>query len=119
MRNSGGNDMSKQEHNKTLAQLAEDPETLLSLEPEELSSFVLKDLIRSESTSNSVNRHNYCLRFQHHPEDVQKAIVEAWMWLEREGCLAPKPSLIAGNTMFVTRRGKRLTESQDTFAYKR
>ncbi len=111
--------MSEREQQKTLAELINDPDTLLSLEPEELAAFVLKDLTASESAGNNVNRHNYCLRFQRQPENVQKAIVEAWVWLEREGCLAPKPSLIAGNTMFVTRRGKRLAKSQDTSAYKR
>jgi uncharacterized protein (TIGR02391 family) len=111
--------MSKQEQQKTLAELIKDPDTLLSLEPEELSAFVLKDLTASEGAGNSLNRHNYCLNFQRQPENVQKAIVEAWMWLEREGCLAPKPGLIVGNAVFVTRRGKRLAESQDTSAYKR
>ena len=41
------------------------------------------------------------------------------MWLEREGCVAPKPGVIGANTVFVTRRGKRLAESQDTSGYKR
>jgi uncharacterized protein (TIGR02391 family) len=116
---SAENRMSKQEEQKTLRELIDDPDTLLSLEPEELAAFVLKDLTVSESAGNRLNRHNYCLGFGKQPEDVQKAIVEAWMWLEREVCLAPKPSLIAGNTMFVTRRGRQLAESQDTSAYKR
>ncbi len=111
--------MPQHEHQRTLAELVNDQETLLSLEPEELAAFVLKDLTASENTGNTLNRHNYCLRFQSESDDVQKAIVEAWVWLEREGCLAPKPSLIAGNAVFVTRRGKRLAESQDTSAYKR
>ena len=103
----------------SLNELAQEPETLLVLEPEELASFVLKDLVASENARGSLNRHNYCLRFQHRGEDVQKAIVEAWVWLEREGCLAPKPGLIVGSDMFITRRGKRLAESLDTSAYRR
>jgi len=109
--------MSKQNQQKTLAELVNDPEALQSLEPEELAAFVLKDLAASENAGNTINRHNYCLGFQR--EAVQKAIMESWVWLEREGCLAPKPGLIAGNAVFVTRRGKRLAESQDTSAYKR
>jgi len=105
--------------NTSLNDLVTQPAVLLALEPEELAAFVLKDLIDSENAGNSLNRHNYCLRFQSQPEDVQKAIVEAWVWLEREGCIAPRPGLIVGNAMFVTRRGKRLAESQDTSAYKR
>jgi uncharacterized protein (TIGR02391 family) len=109
--------MPNQNQQKTLRELVNDPETLLSLEPEELAAFVLKDLTASENAGETINRHNYCLGFQR--QDVQKAIMEAWVWLEREGCLAPKPGLIAGNAVFVTRRGKRLAESQDTSAYKR
>ena len=109
--------MSKQNQQKRLAELVDDPEALLSLEPEELAAFVLKDLTATENAGNTLNRHNYCLRFQR--QDVQKAIMEAWVWLEREGCLAPKPGLIASNAVFVTRRGRRLAESQDTSAYKR
>jgi len=111
--------MPQHNHQKTLTELVNDQETLLSLDPEELAAFVLKDLIASENAGNTLNRHNYCLRFQHQSDDVQKAIVEAWMWLEREGCLAPKPGLIVGNAVFITRRGKLLAESQDTSAYKR
>ena len=111
--------MPQHKHQQTLTELVNDQETLLSLNPEELAAFVLKDLIASENAGNTLNRHNYCLRFQRQSDDVQKAIVEAWMWLEREGCLAPKPSLIVGNAVFITRRGRRLAESQDTSAYKR
>lgn len=111
--------MTKQNQQKRLAELINDPGTLLSLEPEELAAFVLNDLNASENAGNTLNRHNYCLRFKSLPEDVQKAIVEAWMWLEREGCLAPKPSLIVNDSVFITRRGKRLAESLDTLEYKR
>ena len=103
----------------TLSELANDREKVLSLEPEELAAFVLRDLVRSEDRQNSMCRHNYVLRFTKYGEEIQKAIVEAWMWLEREGCLAPKPSLIVGDAVFVTRRGRLLAESQDTSGYKR
>ena len=111
--------MSQHKHQQTLAELVNDQETLLSLEPEELAAFVLKNIIVRDNAGNTPTRHNYVLQFQRHSDDVQKAIVEAWMWLEREGCLAPKPGLIVSNAVFVTRRGKRLAESQDTSAYKR
>lgn len=111
--------MPQNNHQQTLTELVNDQETLLSLDPEELAAFVLKDLIASENAGNTLIRHNYCLRFQSQSDDVQKAIVEAWMWLEREGCLAPKPGLIVGNAVFITRRGKRLAESEDTSEYKR
>ncbi|MFC1603467.1 TIGR02391 family protein [Planctomycetota bacterium] len=105
----------------SLGELAKEPETLLALEPEELAGFILKDLVVWKNTSGSLNRHNYCAsaRFLYLHEDVKEAIVEAWVWLEREGCLAPKPGLASGSDMFITRRGKRLVESQDTSAYRR
>ena len=111
--------MPQHEHQQTLAELVNDRETLLSLQPEELAAFVLRDLTASENAGDTLNRHNYCLQFQSQSGDVEKAIMEAWVWLEREGCLAPKPGLTAHNAMFVTRRGKRLSKSQDTSAYKR
>lgn len=103
----------------SLSELAQEPETLLALEPEELAGFVLKDLVASEKASGILIRHNYCLGFRGHHEDVQKAIAEAWVWLEREGCFAPKPGIISGSAVFITRRGKQLAESQDTSAYRR
>jgi len=111
--------MSVKKEQISLNDLIAQPEMLISLEPEELAAFVLKDLIASEKTGNSLNRHNYFLRFQSQSEDVQKAISEAWVWLDREGCIAPCPGLIMGNAVFITRRGKRLAESHDTSAYKR
>ncbi len=111
--------MTKQEKQTSIDDLIADSETLLALEPEELAAFVLKNLIAAENTGGSLIRHNYCLRFQGQPEDVQKAIVEAWVWLEQEGYIAPKAGLMVGPAVFITRRGKRLAESQDTSAYKR
>jgi uncharacterized protein (TIGR02391 family) len=101
--------------------LARQPEILLALEPEELAGVVLKDLVcqKEAEQKGQLIRHNYLLQFQQYDEDVQKAVVEAWMWLEREGCIAPKPGLIQGNGVFVTRRGKRLAESRDTPSYRR
>ena len=101
----------------SLGELAQEPETLLALEPEELAGFVLKDLVASKSES--LIRHNYCLRFRDHHMDVRKAIAEAWMWLEREGCFASTPGTSSGSAVFITRRGKQLAESQDTSAYRR
>lgn len=112
--------MPKQEKQTTMNDLVEDPETILALEPEELASVLLQDLIASENArdTGSLNRNNYSNRFRSVRSDVQKAIMEAWLWLEREGCIAPKP-MTQGDWIFVTRQGKRLAESQDTAMYKR
>lgn len=101
----------------SLSELAEEPETLLALEPEELAGFVLKDLIAIENARGNLIQQNFCNRF--HNKSVQKAIAEAWVWLEREGCLAPNPSSSMGSAVFITRRGKQLAESQDTSTYRR
>ena len=44
--------------------------------------------------------------------------MEAWVWLEREGLVAPKPG-DSGNCVFVTRRGKRVATPEQLKAYRR
>jgi hypothetical protein len=72
--------MPRHEHQQTLAELVNDQETLLSLEPEELAAFVLKDLNANENVGNTLNRHNYCLRFQKQSNEIQKAIIKTWIY---------------------------------------
>lgn len=112
--------MPKKENQTSLADLVADPGTLLAFEPEELAGLLLKDLLLRQDRDKArigLSRHNYTLNFRSSPEDVQHAIMEAWVWLEREGCIAPKP--MSQRNYFVTRRGKELAESQDTSAYRR
>ncbi len=101
--------------------LAQGPDLVLTLEPEELALPLLKELVRLEKQrgSGDLNRYNFCnaLRNQQ-PEDVLKALMEAWIWLEQEGMVAPKPLASASDWVFVTRRGQRLAESGETLAYK-
>jgi len=97
-------------------------ETALDMEPEELAPFVLRDLA-SRGQSN-INRYNYGLGntqdfveyVGQHRERFLEHLMEAWIWLEREQLLAPRPGT-QGEWMFVTRRGFRLLESQDFRAY--
>jgi len=44
--------------------------------------------------------------------------MEAWVWLEREGMLAPTPGE-QGESMFSTRRGQSPTGRQDLDAYRK
>lgn len=105
--------------------LIPDVEALLALEPEELAGAVLQDLNTLPPNSTSqLNRHNYTLKtnFQDYPADkrevVAMSITEAWVWLEREGLLAPKPP--GGNDwVFITRRGRKLATAADVAAYRR
>jgi uncharacterized protein (TIGR02391 family) len=104
---------------RQLFQLLAEPDVLLALEPEELAGLVLKDLIDRERRDDrgSPNRRNYGLQFRERPKEIQRAIMEGWIWLEQEGCLAPQP-MDDRDWVFVTRRGIRLAESRDSSAYK-
>src|SRR5262245_16786841 len=80
-----------------LASIIPDAETLLRLEPEELVGPLLGQFNGRGAHRESLNRHNLISR--HRCEDypleyrdrVGQALMEAWMWLEREGLVAPKP----------------------------
>ncbi len=48
---------------------------------------------------------------------TNRALTEAWVWLEREGLIAPRPGSTNG-FMFVTRRGKALANRQGFDSYR-
>ena len=104
----------------TLGELMEHPDDLLALEPEELALFVLKELVLHEQRGNrsELNRHNFSNSYRPRSGTVRKALMEAWVWLEREGLIAPDPAQ-QGNWVFVTRAGQKLAEATDTMAYSR
>ena len=105
-----------------LHELLKNPEALLTLEPEELAGFVLQHL--NSVNTLDVNKHNFFLipEVQRHPpqirEAITRALMEAWIWLEREGMLAPRPS-DPGSTYFITRRGQRMKSAEDVEAHRR
>ena len=111
---------------ETLHSIIPDPEILLSLEPEELAGVLLQHLNSlPEQERNRINKHNFSLLDgeiargyppEHRP-DILQALMEAWMWLEREGLLAPKPGDI--NRSFITRRGQQLKNAADVVAYRK
>ncbi len=102
--------------------LIPDYETLLNLEPEELAGIVLEYLSLPEM-GNKLNSYNFGLpdTVKAYPRQVQdevsRALMEAWIWLEREGFLAPKPG-DSGNWVFITRKGQRLKDSADFGSYR-
>ena len=51
-------------------------------------------------------------------DEIKKVLMEGWVWLEREGLLAPKPGSEEG-WFFVTRRGKSFKSHADYTAYRR
>lgn len=110
---------------KTIYSMLPDADALLALEAEELSGVVLEH-IKSHSSINQgkVNRYNFSLvqtygEFPPEKHDgISKALMEAWMWLEREGFIAPHPG--DNNSWFyVTRRGHRIDGTNTMEAYRR
>ena len=105
--------------------LVPDPEVLLDLAPEEVAGVVLEFLIaQSEHTDTLLNRHTFTLEHTVaavYPQEYQRAITEAltegWIWLEREGLLAPRPGHM-GEWVFITRRGRQLKNAAGVAAYR-
>lgn len=100
------------------------PDEALALEPEELALFLLKYLYKEEQTGSSsvLNLHNCTLHgnLQDYAgekyNEISKAITESWIWLEREGMIAPKPGQDR-QWVYVTNRGKQLLETSDIGTY--
>jgi uncharacterized protein (TIGR02391 family) len=102
-----------------------DAEALLDLEPEELAGVLLEHLNSLDERSPSLNRYNFSLPGlspadsypSEYRERVNRALTEAWGWLEREVLIAPRPGDTA-NWAFVTRRGKALANRQGFNSYR-
>jgi hypothetical protein len=47
-------------------------------------------------------------------EDVAKAMTEAWIWLEREGMIAPRPNSNKRDQIYVTQKGQALRVSAES-----
>lgn len=100
-------------------------ENALEMEPEELAPFILKYLSSREKTE-LMNRYSFTLGTSpelgayagRHRDELLKRFMEAWIWLEKEMFLAPRPG-DTGDWVFITRRGKKVLESQDFSTYKK
>lgn len=100
-------------------------EDLLALEPEELAGVLLEYLNSLDEHSSSLCRLNLLRPGQspamEYPQEYQdridKALTEAWGWLEREVLIAPRPG-VNGDFVFVTRRGKALANRQGLISYR-
>jgi uncharacterized protein (TIGR02391 family) len=100
-------------------------EDLLALEPEELAGVLLEHLNSLDENSQFLHLYNFLLPGQSpaiaYPQDyrepINRALTEAWVWLEREGLIAPRPGNSA-NFMFVTRRGKALANRKGLNSYR-
>jgi uncharacterized protein (TIGR02391 family) len=109
----------------TIYEMLPDAEVLLELEPEELAGILLEYLNALPAAERGqLNRYNFSLPHTvaefpgEYKEPVSNALMEAWVWLEREGLIAPKPGH-QGEWVFITRRGERLNSSVKLDAYRR
>ncbi len=95
-------------------------EELLELEPEELAGLLLQYLLSEQGAVHpgNVARH---IAGEYAPASrarVERAVAEAWTWLEREGLLAPDPTQWGSGWSFVTRRGERLQSADGVKKYR-
>lgn len=111
--------------NKTIPSIIPDPEDLLALEPEELAGVVLEYLNSQDPNGgpNRLNRYSFgsTNTVEGYPKQyhdrIKKALMEAWIWLEREGFIAPQPGDTSGSCVFITRRGCRVKGLSDLKSY--
>lgn len=105
--------------------LIPDPEVLLALEPEELAGVVLEYLNSLDtSSSGQLNRYNFSLSHtvEGYPkalqEQISEGLMEAWVWLEREGLIAPRPGQHE-DWIFITKRGRHIKDRMGLVSYRR
>ena len=100
------------------------PQVVTELQPAELAMFVLAHLqhLSAIGQRNSLILLNYVRGIGidgyagQLSVDVSKAFVEAWIWLEREGMIAPDPSEDC-QLIYITKRGERLLADADVGKY--
>lgn len=107
----------------TIHSIIPDHEALLALEAEEIAGIILEHLNSPENASH-LNRYNFGLPdvVNEYPrerrDEISKVLMEGWVWLEREGLIAPRPGS-QGNFVFITRRGKQIKKREDLDSYRR
>jgi uncharacterized protein (TIGR02391 family) len=108
-------------------ELIPDAHTLLELEPEELAGYLLEHFNSMPAEEERlINRLNFSgtTSVEGYQQDEQfscrRAMMEAWMFLEREGLIAYRPfDGDQGPYFFVTRRGKSYTTHIDFESFQR
>lgn len=103
-------------------------EVAINLEPEELAVTLIEclSLFKKQANPRMLNRGNFTSwqTFQDYCEKkdqygtITEAVSEAWMWLEREGLIAPKPGQEYRDVIFITRRGREFRELGDINKFK-
>jgi uncharacterized protein (TIGR02391 family) len=110
---------------RPLKEVLPPPEVLLDFEPEEIGVFLLEYLNSlGHADGQLLNRHNFTHENTLGPycggryKEVAEAIIEGWIWLEREGLIGPRPGS-QGEWIFITKRGRSLRTRTDFEAFKR
>ena len=99
------------------------PKEILHMEPEELAPFVLRHLQKQQP--GTLNRYNFTLQNDRELSEAlgrdyeryAKRLMEAWVWLEREGLVAPMPGQ-NDTWMYVTERGSKIVTAENFAAYR-
>ena len=107
----------------SLKTIISDPDIILEMEPEELAGFLLQYF---RIPGNSTNLHSGNIRLGHivdgfpdeYHKKLKRVIMEAWMWLEREGFIALDPEQPHSEFYFITRRGERIDNPTDLEKYR-
>ena len=104
--------------------LVPDAEALIELEPEELAGVLMEHLNSlPASARRSLSRYNFSLPDtvreypREHRDALRQALMEAWVWLEREGLLVPKPG--SQGEVVISRRGRQLRTRDQVHSYRR
>ncbi len=95
-----------------------EPETLLTLEPEELAGYLLEFFHSITETDRQRNVMRYEWLGSPQPVDdyppkfrdqIAMALMEAWSWLERQGLIARSPHYMVRGSYFITKQGGTLS----------
>ncbi len=114
---------SRQTH-MSIHSLVPDAEALLELEPEELAGVLMEHRNSlPDSVQRSLSRYNFSLPDtvreypREHQDALMEALMEAWVWLEREGLLVPQPGA-ERDWVFISRRGRQLRTRDQVHSYR-
>lgn len=107
-----------------LDRIIPEAEYLLALEPEELAGAVLSSLQDEREPVALLNYVGVLFQLhgeaypQEHQTQIERAIAEAWSWLESQGFLAPDPRE-RGEWRFLTRRARQHRTADNVAAFRK
>jgi uncharacterized protein (TIGR02391 family) len=103
----------------SIEDLLREPETLGTLEPEEIAAHLL-ERFRNTSAETPQSLHNFMNGLRNAgvlTPHIEETLTESWWWLVREGFVIEKAATQQG-WYFISRRGKRALETGDPLAFR-